>query len=529
MTASRSLDLFLRLSLGALLLSMTVISASPSCDSSEVPASIDVSTGNTYGAEISLTVTGRGRVTSSPPSIDCPSDCFAKIVLPSGSVDGGDGGITLIAEDTPGAHFVGWSFAEVDLGARARGPAACSPMTRKASVPPGVDLESTVVSVPFGETAGTPPAGHEAECAAYRSVSLAYAVTAKFSEDPPQPGFDASVDPDDLDVLFLPTYPTAQANEIGVTGGYAYWRFTLGGLPNMSGVEGSDLASNSHDVIVAPDQSIRTFDVGRHVAFQTVDATLRVIMAGQMSTNLLGGAPICHALASDAQNVYCRAAFDGGTAIYAWPVTGLDVPAPSIVHVLPFGDDLAVDAQRFYFSDTGDAFDIHPTASVFSATHDADVDGGTPTFTTLATGQWQPSRIAVGPFYIAWIDAQHDGMYAATRALKAAQKVPGPPVVVLQGSWIPGIAVDPSTDDFWIGVDTTSIGGSGGSGAGGWRIHQAPAGSTTTTLFRSGTGDLGGIAVDETSVYWTLSNGRVYRAFKNGNGGEGAAPPPPGH
>ncbi|MEA2746437.1 MAG: hypothetical protein QOI41_580, partial [Myxococcales bacterium] len=330
----------LRLVAFALLLASTVVAILPSCDSSEAaPAEADP--GGTYGAEISLSIIGRGRVTSSPSVVDCPSSCFARIVFASSSVDGGDGGITLIAQETSGAHFMGWSFADVDLGARGRGPSQCSPVTRKASVPAPVE-HSTVVTVPFGETQGAPPRGHEEECAAFTSVSLAYAVTATFEEDPPQPGFDsAPPDEADLEVLFLPKTAGSQAKEIGVTGGYAYWRFSLGGP--FSGVAGSYLASAGFDEIVQPTRVMRSFHVDRHAVFQYADDdSLWVIPAGQLTATMLGVAPPCLALASDAQNVYCRAALDGGSAIYAWPVSGGDASAPTIVHVLPPGNALGV-------------------------------------------------------------------------------------------------------------------------------------------------------------------------------------------
>jgi len=491
--------LLLRVALGVLFLTMTAIGIWPSCDTSEVPAAIDVGTGGTYGAEISLSVIGRGRVTSSPPSVDCPSDCFARIVLASASVDGGDGGITLIAQDSPGSHFAGWSFAEVDLGARARGPAACSPMTRKSSVPPS-NNDSTVVSVPFGETQGTPPPGHEAECAAFTSVSLAYAVTAKFVEDPPEPGFDAAVDPADLDVLFYPTNPSYQAKEIGVTNGYAYWRFAIDGLPNLSGVAGSDLASNVLNEIVAPDQSIRMFHVDRHAVFQTTDDTLRYILAGQTSTNTLGGAPTCLALASDAQNVYCRAGLDGGTAIYAWPAIGVDVAAPSIVHLLPDGDELGVDTQRFYFF--GERT-ILGQEKLLSAPRDG--DGGTPSLTTLASAQSSPRGLAVGVPFLAWLTDPGTGLIAASSVSKFGDG--GFPTPGTSAPALRYVAADPSANAYWVGA--------GGDGTGAWQIYRVDV-VNGPLFFRAGNTDLGGVAVDDTYVYWTAANGRVYRSLKSG-------------
>jgi hypothetical protein len=493
--------LFARVALGILLLTMTAIGILSSCDSSEVPAAIDVGTGGTYGAEISLSVVGRGRVTTSPAVIDCPSNCFGRIVFPSASTDGGDGGITLIAQDTPGAHFTGWTFADAELGARGHGPPQCSPMTRRTSVPPS-ENGSTVISVPFGETQGTPPHGHEAECAAFTNVSLAYAVTATFEDDLPTPGFDSAIDPADQDVLFLPVAERSAAKEIGVTSGYAYWRFEVDGL---SGIAGSDLASYTASVIVAPGQVVRSFDVDRHAVFQYDDGSLWVILAGAMTTTPLGMAPPCAALASDALNVYCRAALDGGTAIYAWPVTAPDAATPpSIIHLLPPGNDLGVDTQRFYFSEDNGVFG--GPAKVLSVTRLADVDGQAPVFTTLALGQTSPLTMAVGPSYLAWIDDLRNGTFASRSASKFFQQsVPadGPAASTLRY-----VVADPGIDQYWVGV--------GDDGNGAWLIYRVTSGTSSTTFFRTGTTDLGGIAVDATHVYWTRPNGRVYRAFKNG-------------
>ena len=331
----------------------------------------------------------------------------------------------------------------------------------------------------------------------------------------------STADSDDRDVLFYPTNASAQAKEIGVINGYAYWWFDLG-LPNKAGVAGSDLASGApYTEIVAPDQPIRIFDVDHHVVFQTTDDTLRVILAGstkQGSAITLAGAPHCLALASDAENVYCRAALNGGSAIYAWKATGGGASAPSIVHLLPPGNGLSVDAQHFYFAED-DSLDVgSPKANVLSVTRDADVAGGKPTFTTVALGQASPFAVSVGPSYVAWIDSLRDGTFAARSALKLEQfptsKGPEPGLVLAATMTYPRVVADPMANDYWIGA--------GNDGTGAWSINKITAGTSTTTLFRSGTtgtrslGVLGGLAVDATYVYWTRSNGRVYRALKNG-------------
>lgn len=511
--AIRTWGWILRLVACASVLATMIVAVLAAC-SGDGTASSDVPAG-TYGAEISLSIVGRGRVTTAPAAIDCPGTCFARILLPSANVDGGDGGITLIAEGTSRAHFVGWSFAESDLGVRARGPSECSPMTRKASVPAAFDRVTTIL-VPFGATTGTPPRGHEEECAPFTSVSLAYAVTATFEDDPPLPGFDAAPpDEADLDVLFVPSTPGSQAMEIGVTGGYAYWRFSLGGP--FSGVAGGYLASGGFGEIVQPTRIIRSFHVDRHAVFQYADDdSLWVIPAGQLTPTLLGVAPPCFALASDALNVYCRAALDAGTAIYAWPVNGGDPSAPSIVHVLPAGTTLAVDTQRFYFTEDDDVVPGH--VKILSTPRAADVDGGIPELTTLATGQTTPFGLSLGPTFLAWIDA-----VGGTRVTRSTAKQPSGAQLADGLSKVNGIrfvAADPFSNVYWIGV--------GDDGNGAWVIYETVAATgQTPTFVRSGLGgtklttDLGGLAVDATYLYWTRANGRVYRAPKSNSGRSG--------
>jgi hypothetical protein len=511
--AIRTWGWILRLVACALVLATMIVAVLAACSGDGTAAS-DVP-GGTYGAEISLSIVGRGRVTTVPAAIDCPGTCFARILLPGANADGGDGGITLIAEGTSSAHFVGWSFAESDLGVRARGPSDCSPMTRKASVPAAVD-RSTVIVVPFGATTGTPPRGHEAECAPFTDVSLAYAVTATFEDDPPLPGFDAAPpDEADLDVLFVPRTPGSQAMEIGVTVGYAYWRYSLGGP--FSGVAGSDLASGTSDEIVQPTRIMRSFHVDRHAVFQYADDdSLWVIRAGQTTPSMLGVAPPCFALASDALNVYCRAALDTGTAIYAWPVSSTEPSAPSIVHVLPTGSSLAVDTQRFYFTDDDDVVPGH--VKILSTPRDADVDGSIPELTTLATGQTTPFGLSLGPTFLAWIDD-----VGGTRVTRSTAKQPNGALFVdglSKVNEIRFVAADPFANVYWIGV--------GDDGNGAWVIYETVAATgQTPTFVRSGLGgtnrvtDLGGLAVDTTYLYWTRANGRVYRAPKSNSGRSG--------
>ncbi len=266
-----------RAALGALFFAMStmaMMSAWPACESEAPGPPGEIDPGPTFGAEIVLSIVGRGSVTSNPTGIDCPSSCFARVVLADPSVDGGDAGIALSPNETIGAHFVGWTFAEVDLGVRARGPSQCSPMTRKSTTP-SVDT-SRVLTVPFGETTGTPPRGREEECAAFTTVPVAYAVTATFEDDfvPPLPDADL---PDGGLVQLFDSPGTGPAKEIGLAGGYVYWRYEQNGL---SGIASAFPGSNQVDVLVSPFDVITRFHVDTHVVFQHADGTLQAIESG---------------------------------------------------------------------------------------------------------------------------------------------------------------------------------------------------------------------------------------------------------
>src|SRR5690606_25407755 len=94
------------------------------------PSGTYVDLGGTYGAEVSVTVVGPGRVTMDGRGIDCPSQCFTKYVFDGPEEARGATGITLTATPTVGARFKGWSFETEELGTRGRGPEACNPVKR---------------------------------------------------------------------------------------------------------------------------------------------------------------------------------------------------------------------------------------------------------------------------------------------------------------------------------------------------------------------------------------------------------------
>ena len=487
-----------RAALGALLgatIATAMTSSWAGCAAPEPAASADVDPGPTFGAEIALSIVGRGRVTSTPAGIDCPSTCFSRVVLADPSVDGGEGGVALVATETLGAHFVSWTVEELDLGVRARGPSQCSPMTRKSATP---SFDATrLITVPFGETTGTPPRGREDECAAFTKVPVAYALTAVFEDDHVEPGRDAGRPDPGLPPLF-DSVGNGAARDIGISSGYVYWRYDHNGV---SGVAGGLVGATQAFALTAAFDTITVFDVDVHVAFQHSNGALEAIQGGTENVVTLGNAPTCVALASDATTVYCRANDFGSSTIYAWPISGS--ATPTVVSVLPPGRALAVDTQSFYFSD--DQGGLPDQSSLASAPRNG--DGGMAFTTTLVGNQTSPRNLLVTSSYLFWLDDRGGGVLSARSASKGGAASAQPS---LTGTSVRFIAADPFGGSYFVGV----IGVGNVTSA----IYRAFAGSPSNMPIRDGILGLGGIASDGSYVYWTQSDGRVYRTLAGNNG-----------
>ena len=281
-----------------------------------------------------------------------------------------------------------------------------------------------------------------------------------------------------------------------------YWRFEESGT-GQSGIA-AGVSGGAADVVVDPSAFITKFDVDVHVAFQQGGLT-KAIQGGTETVYTMGGTSSCAALASDSTNIYCRSPADGGSRLLQWPLaTGL---APNTIHLLPFGNDLAVDesAQKVYFSD--DPGSMNGTAVVKSAPRSG--DGGAPLASSLAGGQYGPRDLVVGSSYLFWVD-NHGGTYQTAAVSKSGA---GSVQLGTSGPFVRFVVPDPDLlNSYWIGLSQFQVGQS--------TILKAFANTITTTIFRSSLDSLNGLAVDGNFVYWTQNDGRVYRALKT------PSPPP---
>jgi len=444
-----------------------------------------VDPGGTHGAEIQITIKGRGRVTSDIPGIDCPSSCFAKFVFPSASADGAAGGVTLKASPTPGLKFLGWSFDTEVVGSRGRGPAACNPVKR-AATQPSVNVNDAEITLPFGEVDGTPPEGQEAACAGYTKVPVLYRVTASFETEPAQ--IDAGVDAGTTDaVVYEPPQVGADARQIGMAQDRLYWLYMANGFSGIAyGANPSSPSVPQTPVTVlspASGQTVSIFEVDHAgVVYQTASGVF-FVRTGTTTPVPMGSNPgTCRALAADtASNVYCRT----DSEIVVWPSPSYAKYEVLFTNV-PSGNDLAVDAT---------AGTVHfSTVNAINELSLADADGSEASPTVIVSDRSNPSGLESGA-YLWWVELGR--LYASEKAPASTARQTGPINVTATS-----IAPDTESTYFWA-ANTTTI----------YRAHYLGGASTQT--FKTGLSGVTGVAADSTYVYWTQNDGRVRRAPKN--------------
>ena len=451
--------------------------------------------GGTYGAEVAVTVVGRGRVITSLPGISCPSDCYGSFVFADRNQDGATGGVTLKAVATKGVRFAGWRFDVASVGTRGRGPEVCSPL-RRDSASVQADLNAMELTLPYGETAGIPPLGQESACAGYTTVPVTYSVTATFVDEIVDAGVDAEAG---ADVFLEAPVANAVGKEIGISGGRLYWRYEVAGTSSIasaatSGIGGAQVITNTTGVITA-------FEIGQHVVWQNSVGTYGVIQGGStLATTFATGGNTCVAVESDFTNVYCRTAGPSGTLI-SWTTAGTSMT--NLHSGLPIGTDFTVDTSGFVIVDTTGGAGASTLRSVPKA---GTIDAGVPTLTDLVTGLTNPTQLEPGSTSrLFWIADDGAGTAQSASRFGGTAFSSTPATVGLKY-----LSNDPqSTSSFFVGIAPSTL-------AGASQIVKLSAGSIISTPVRQNLTGLGGVAADSSYVYWTQSDGRVYRALRSG-------------
>ncbi len=460
---------------------------------------VQVDPGGTHGAEITLTIKGRGRVTTNVPGLDCPSDCFTKHVFANAQADGAAGAIALKATPTSGSRFVGWSFSTDPIGSRGRGPASCNPVLRPGSEP-AVNKWAREIELPYGETTGTPPAGQEGACSAFTKVPVVYNVTATFET----PDRDAGVGDDGglPEIIYEPPTPGASSREVGITqGGYLYWRFVsgAGGMGGIAfGSTPNGVAHQTPTIVLDPTlmpMTIQRFEVDRYgVVFQASTGTVGAIRPGETTVAAMGGGlpGLCNALAIDASyDVYCRTS----STIVRW-LASSSYASPNVLYTgLPNGTDLVVEPafDSLYFSSINAILSLPITGA----------DGSVASPTEIASGRSGPRHLEANGSHFFWVES--DAQVHASSSMSAPLTVH--PTGIAPPGGVQYLAADMNSPSHFWAASQTDI----------FHVHYlGEFGPGATRPFRRLSNVISGMTADSLYVYTAHNDGTIRRASRAG-------------
>jgi hypothetical protein len=458
---------------------------------------VNVDPGGTFGADIGVTVLGRGRVTSNVPGLECPRSCYAGLAFADRNQDGAAGGVALKAVATPGARFTGWKFETVSLGARGRGPELCNPVKRDSVSPPLVDLGAAEITLPYGEASGTLPAGQEAVCAGYATVPVAYRVTATFVDDIVDAGFDGDGDAGGGEIFLESPVPNAVGHAIGIAGGRLYWLYDVGGVSSIA--TASTSVGSVAQTVSGTSGFYTAFEIGTHVVWEN-SGTIGVIQGGStIATTFSSGGNNCVAMESEFANVFCRTAGPNGNLI-SWSTAGT---AMTTLHSgLPTGAEFTVDSSGFSLVD---ATNGAGATTIKNIPRTGTPDAGVPTFSDAVTGLTNPTLLESNSSRLFWIAEDLSGTAQSASRFGGSAFSSTPPTNGLRA-----LSTDPSSSSsFFVAISPSAA-------PGGASIVKLSAFSTTAVMVRQNLTGVGGVTADSSYVYWTQNDGRVYRAARTG-------------
>jgi hypothetical protein len=460
------------------------------CGDDDTPnASIsNVDPGGTWGAEVTVTIKGRGRVLSATPGVDCPGNCFTKYIFANQAADGGSGGLGLKAMATPGSRFTGWTFdTTTPIGSRGRGSPNCNPISRPGANA-SVDTNATDIVLPFGETQGTGPEGQS--CAGQTTVPVVYNITANFDTPPPPP----EAGPDGggaLEVVYNPSVSGATGKEIGLAGSYMFWRYGSSGYDGIAfGQSPTSGTQQTAQSIVFPTTYFLAFEIDTYgVVYQTASNVLNLIRPSlnPTVTPINGGSSTssqCNAVAVDSnQNVYCRTS----STLMQWSSIDNYATPKLLYGGLPSGSNLALESATgsFWYS----------SGSTIYSNLIQGPDSGTPN--TIVLGASSPSNLELFSSRLVWL--QSGGAYGAN---STALNQTGTSLNLPFGSY-QFIAPDyNNSSDLWI-ASSSAI------------YHVSNTGGNPQPL-RTDLSGIGGIASYSSYVFVSQADGTIRRISRSG-------------
>lgn len=446
--------------------------------------------GGTWGAQVAVTVVGRGRVKTSANTIDCPSSaCFHTDVFPNNQADGASGGITLTAEPTAGSKFLGWSFEAVNLGASGRGPDTCNPVQRPTTLPT-VNAADLNITLPYGQVDGTSPVGQEGACGAFKTVPLAYKVTATFEGDLPDAGPDANDGGAGEVVTDVASNGAFSATALGIASGYLFMHVAeaAGDAVYYLSTPESTFVPQTASKSGSLTSSITRFKVeSSGVVLADSNNDLWAVRSSSPSTLMKVGSTnsigTCNQVAMDfSNNVYCRTS----TAIAIWKFSSSTSSwgSPTTPFVdLSFGSEIAVDSSNIYYAASSEIRSVPLNGT----------DASVPQ--TIVSSVFNPSFLIQSSTRLAWSDS---GSINVSSGKFSSSSVTPTGLGAIVG--IPlALAVDPNSSSTLYALGNLGIG-------------RVSSGGTPETI-KSENGGLAGMAVGYTYVFYS-SGSLVYRLRK---------------
>jgi len=302
------------------------------------------------------------------------------------------------------------------------------------------------------------------------------------------------------------------SKEIGIVGSsYLYWRFESGGNAGIAYGTRFSSGVTIPTTAVAATSTIPQFEIdsmtgsasSHNLVFTTGAGSLSVVTNGGSSPTVLTGGPAtCDAVASYSNNVWCLSA----GSLYEWSTFSPTVPTIRFTGqtTIPLRR-FAADSSYFYFvRDPGT-----PNGASIQRMLRSSTDGGaTPPLTDLVLSQTNPTALRLhSSSYLLWLNTDTSGLSALNASFNSGGTVYNPIPAIAN---LKLLAVDTSSSTVWGAI--LPPGGNDGQIL---RATTTSLGTPPTTVVK-GIKGLQGFTVDSSYIYWTQTDGRVYRRLKSG-------------
>lgn len=438
----------------------------------------------TWGAEVIVSIAGKGSIVSTESGIRCPEICYGRIVS-NLAAEAAPRSITLRATPDPGYRFARWEADGARVAGNGPGPSECNPVRRPALTP---DLGSAAeVTLPFGEVDGYPPPGMSEKCVRYSRVPVAYNLTAVFESAATTTAND----------VWAKLSPPDNFEDLMVTTGHVIAR-VVNGANGKWGVAMVDRQDPSVMNTLRLEIDSFVYDMTHHVVWQGVlDGRLGLVNrnTGQLTVwNPNPSSLNCRSLTSTSQYVYCRT-FD---QLVRWTIGGAN--QTTIATDLPQGAAMTSDGTSVFLVEDGTSTGA---STIRRLTPPASPDAGAPILEIVVGSLSSPRMLRADAMFLHTIVDSFGGDVMRIPLSGGAQAF-----TYSVGDFGLLYAPEPPVGDprLWIASSAPDFSSS-------WEITSRSK-VNVPKPFRVGLRRVTGLAIDGEHVYWTQDDARIYRGRK---------------